>query len=170
MKGLWKIVDFFRATRRRMRFGEFSRAPLRILRLEVRGRTAECEWLARPPDVWDRALPRHVGDSNHSVQALQDALKLRELLLAELPEIHSAVFRVFRQAPREPPELIITGIVTRDKVRKGISSLVMQAKLSGLRFSLDDGRLQALRLEERETRWDNFPLLRNPWVRQLVEH
>ncbi len=113
MKGLWEIADFFRATRRRMQFGEFSRAPLRILRLEVQGHTAECEWLARRPDVWDRALPSHVGDSNVSFQALQDALKLRELLLAELPEIQSAVFHVFRQAAREPPELIITGTVTR---------------------------------------------------------
>src|ERR1700674_3688868 len=130
MKGIWAIADVLRAIRRRMRFGEFSRAPLRVLRLEVRGDTAECEWLARPPDVWDETLPRHVGDSNVSVQTLKDALTLRELLLGELPGIQRAAFRVFRQAARESPELIITGTVTREKVRKGIRSLVMQAKLS----------------------------------------
>jgi hypothetical protein len=56
MRQLYEIADFIRATRRRLHFGELSRAPLRILRLELRGDSAECDWTTRPPDLWDSTL------------------------------------------------------------------------------------------------------------------
>jgi hypothetical protein len=53
MRQLWEVADFVRTVRREMRFGELSRAPLRLLRLELREDAMECDWVARPPDVWD---------------------------------------------------------------------------------------------------------------------
>ncbi len=43
MKPLWEAADFLIRMRRRLRFGELSRAPLQLLRLELRGEQAECE-------------------------------------------------------------------------------------------------------------------------------
>jgi len=40
MKQLWEAADFVRNLRRRLRFGELSRAPLKLLRLELRGNQA----------------------------------------------------------------------------------------------------------------------------------
>jgi hypothetical protein len=54
MRELWRISDFGRAICRQLRFGDRSRAPVRLLRLEWRNNTAECDWLARPADEWDR--------------------------------------------------------------------------------------------------------------------
>jgi hypothetical protein len=53
MQPLYEVADFVRAVRRRFRFGELSRAPIRILRLELQGDSAGCDWVTRPPDVWD---------------------------------------------------------------------------------------------------------------------
>ena len=94
MRLLWGIADFGRAVHRQMRFGELSRAPLRLLRVEWRGVVAECEWMARPLDDWDRGLPRQVSDANAAEQALRDAIAMRELLFDTLP-VDNAVVRVF---------------------------------------------------------------------------
>jgi len=56
MRPLWEVADFVRSMRRQMRFGEFSRSPLRLLRVELREDTAECDWILRPPDIWDDSL------------------------------------------------------------------------------------------------------------------
>jgi hypothetical protein len=59
-------------------------------------------------------------------------------------------FRVYRQVDDDPFELIITGTVTRpEPVRWNVRSLVMQAKLCGFRFCLDEGKLVALQVEEK---------------------
>ena len=97
MKQLWDAVDFIRQTRRRLRFGELSRSPLRLLRLEVRGEEAECEWMARQPDVWDADLRSRTRNCNGSLQALQDALALRDLLFSEFPDIQTAELRAYRE-------------------------------------------------------------------------
>src|SRR5713226_6278057 len=47
---LWEASDFVRKVRLRMRFGEMSRLPLRLLRLELGHETAVCEWVARAND------------------------------------------------------------------------------------------------------------------------
>ena len=36
MRQLWEVADFVRKMRREMRFGEISRAPLQLLRVELR--------------------------------------------------------------------------------------------------------------------------------------
>jgi len=151
MNPFWMVADFVRSLRREMRFGQLSRAPLRLLRLELLEKTLVCDWIARPADVWDAGLPQPVKDRNESHQALADAISIRGLIFDALPDLDLAVLRAFRQSAREPPELIIVGSICRDD--PGIhqrASLVMQAKLSGFRFSLQDGRLESISFEDLE--------------------
>jgi hypothetical protein len=152
MKALWQVADFMRGLHREMRFGELSRAPLRLLRFELRGEVAECDWMARPPDVWDASLGCRMREHTASEQALRDAIRVRDLVFAVLPDVESAMLRAFRpSAAREPPELIIIGAVHRgDADVYGGTSLVMHAKLSGLRFCLDGERLESMPFEEFE--------------------
>jgi hypothetical protein len=151
MNPFWKFADFVRSLRREMRFGQLSRAPLRLLRLELLEKTLVCDWVARPPDIWDASLQHPVRDRNESQQALADAISIRDLIFDALPDLDLAVLRAFRQSAREPPEPIIVGSICRDD--PGIhqqASLVMQAKLSGFRFSLQDGRLESMPFEDFE--------------------
>jgi hypothetical protein len=142
MKQLWEAADFVRNLQRRLRFGELSRAPLKLLRLELRGDEVECEWVARPADPWDADLPPSVGERHASLQALRDSLAVRNLLFSAMPGVSKAVFRVYRQVGTEQAELIITGTVTReDEAAANVCSLAMRAQLCGLRFWLADGVL-----------------------------
>jgi hypothetical protein len=148
MNPLWELADLVRQIRRQLRFGELSRAQLRMLRLEWRGDTLECEWMARPADPWDASLPDGVAERNQTVQALRDAMQIRDLVFDMLTEVNSAKFRVYRQSGAEA-ELIITGTVAReDQPPPRVSSVVMRAKLYGLRFWLADGVLGTLQSEE----------------------
>jgi len=150
MKPLWEAADFVRRVRRRLRFGELSRAPLQLLRLELRGDVAECEWMARPPDPWDEDLADGIALRNQTLQALRDALVVRDLIFDMLSDIRIARFRVYRQSVAESGELIITGTVEReDRPPLRVSSVAMRAKLCGFHFSLEDGVLQALPPKER---------------------
>jgi hypothetical protein len=150
MRQLWEVADFVRGMRREMRFGEISRAPLRLLRLELRNDDLECDWMTRPPDVWDSSLRRSERDRNESLQILLDAIAVRNLVFDTLPKIDCAVLRAFRQPAREPPEMILLGTVSREmpEVHR-VSSLVMRAKLFGFCFILDDGLLRPLQSAER---------------------
>ena len=86
---------------------------------------------------------------NASLQALLDSMALRELLFQNLSGIRCADFRVFRQPGHEPPQLIITGSVTRDAVAVlRVTSPVMRAKLFGFHFHLNDGLLVPLQTDE----------------------
>ncbi|HTD21103.1 MAG TPA: hypothetical protein VK738_00455 [Terriglobales bacterium] len=145
---LCKVGDFVRRLRTQLRFGALSRAPLCLLRLELKGVVAECEWVARPPDPWDADLPRAVGEHNASLQALEDAMAVRQLLFYLLPGVESAVFRVYRQSTAEAAELIITGEVTREEPNLRVLSLAMRAKLCGFHFWLAEGTLETLQPEE----------------------
>lgn len=145
MKGLLHVADFVRKVRLQMRFGELSRSPLRLLRLQLWPRTAECDWMARTWDTWDESLPRAERDRSASFQAVQDAVAIREMLFGVLPDLQSAELRSFRQSAREPPELIIFGSVTREAVPvEKVTSPIMRAKLYGFRFFLEDGVLQRM--------------------------
>lgn len=146
---LYGIGYFIRTLGVQLRFGHLSRAPLKLLRLELRGDAAECDWAARPADPWDSDLPRLVGDRHTSAQALEDAIAVRELIFGALPGINSAALRVYRGSANTGPELIIEGAVAREQsAARSIRSLAMRAKLCGLRFWLEDGILEALRTEE----------------------
>jgi len=126
-----------------MRFGELSRSPLRLLHMELRDDGAECDWMMRASDVWDDNLRRAVRDQNESLQALADAIAIRNMLFDALPEVESAILRAFRQPGREPPELMILGTVSREAPAvHRVSSLVMRAKLYGFCFCFEDGFLR----------------------------
>jgi hypothetical protein len=150
MNPLWEVADFVRRLHREMRFGELSRAPLRLLRLELSGERLACDWMARPEDVWDADLQGDQRERNVSEQALLDAIRVRNVAFDALPEVESAVLRAFRSsAAREPPELIITGVAVREAPPVfRVSSLVMRAKLYGFQFRVEDGILQAAERQE----------------------
>jgi hypothetical protein len=152
MKQLCEVSIFLSRLRMQLKFGHLSRAPLRLLRFEVCGSTAECEWVARPPDRWDADLPRSVSEHNASLQALEDAIAVRELLFFSVPGVDSAEFRVYRHPAGEVPELVIAGTVNRDdELARSVRSVAMRAKLCGLRFWLNDGVLGALQPEQSTT-------------------
>lgn len=149
MRLLWEAAEFVRAVRKQMRFGELSRAPLRMLRFELRGDFAECDWLLRPNDEWDESLPRRTAAANASVQALRDAISVREFLFYAVPGVESASLRAFRDSGSGGLELMISGAVIRGpEVYRHMPSLTMRAKLLGFQFWMQDGVLEALRSEE----------------------
>jgi len=149
MRHLCEIGDFVRRLRVQARFGELSRAPLKLLRVQLCGEVAECDWIARPADQWDADLPTIVGERNVSVQALKDAIAVRGILFRVLPDLYSAALRVYRQSTVGYPDLIITGLVTRDqRAPATVRSVTMRAKLFGFRFWLDEGVLENLQTEE----------------------
>ncbi|MGZ6123350.1 MAG: hypothetical protein ACXWLR_00215 [Myxococcales bacterium] len=148
MRQLFELAGFVRAMRRRLRFGELSRAPIEILRLVVRGDFAECDWMTRPPDDWDSNLSPVARDESASRQALTDAMALRAMLLDELPSVRSAALRGFRASERGAPDLVLSGTVTREEPYVlRVASPVMRAKLCGFRFELEHCLLKPL--EER---------------------
>lgn len=146
---LCDIGDFVRRLRIQARFGELSREPLELLRLELRGAVAECEWIARRSDPWDEELPPGAGDRHASMQALQDAIAIRDLLFRTLQDLRSAEIRVYRRDASDSPELIVGGGVARaGGTYSDVRSLPMRAKLLGLQFHLEDGVLKSLQQEQ----------------------
>jgi hypothetical protein len=130
MKWLYGISDFLRRIRREMRFGERSRAPLKLVRLAVMEDFA---------DVWDKDLPDKVRGENEIHQALVDALGIREALFTLVPQVRYARVKVYRHPGTSAAQVIITGDLSReDEPPPRLSSLVMRAKLCGLRFNLSD--------------------------------
>jgi hypothetical protein len=151
MEQLWSVGAFLRKVRSRLRTGDLSRAPLKLLRFQIQESKAECDWVARPADPWDAHIAAEIRERNETLQALRDALAIRKLIFRVMPEVKSARFRVYRRSEQEAEELIITGTVTReDDVSPRISSLVMRAKLGGLHFSLHEGVLVPFQVERRE--------------------
>lgn len=151
MKWIYDAAEFMWKVRHRLRFGELSRSPLKLLRLELREDCAECEWLARASDPWDADLPIDLKAGNEVLEALRDALAVRKHLFASLPQIRCASFRVYRAMEGQSRELIIAGSVSReDEPPARVASLVMRAKLCGLRFNLSEGVFEGLSAEVRQ--------------------
>ncbi len=145
MKELLNAASFLRKARRKLLHGEFSREPLRLLRLEWKGGLVECDWLMRPADLWDKDLPAHLMEEHQTLQAFRDALQLRNLVFSSFPGVNSAELRMFRESAQGEPELLMTGTVNRsDETLLRVPSVVMQAKLCGFRFSLAGGVLERM--------------------------
>ena len=148
---LWKVGEFMRRLRAPAPFGSLSRAKLKLLRLEIREQVAECDWIARPADKWDKQLKPNIAARNASEQALRDAIAVREALFRTIPDLKRAFLRVYRQTQPKGTEmeLIITGTVSRaEKPPMAVRSLAMRAKLFGFHFWLDEGTLENLQSED----------------------
>jgi hypothetical protein len=137
--------QFLRGLRVKMRFGELTRAPIRLIRLQIQDETAECDWLARPADPWDADLARGVQQRHASLQALRDAIDVRALLFSTIPQVETAHFRVYRETSEFTREVIIMGAVHRnDHASRNVHSLAMRAKVLGLRFNMEGDVLRRI--------------------------
>jgi hypothetical protein len=132
-----------------LRFGELTRAPLRLLRLNILGENVKCDWVARAPDPWDDDLTSAVRSRHATLQTLRDAIDVRALLFATLPSTQTAHLRVYREFPNDPREIVILGSTQRnDHSSRSVHSLVMRAKILGFRFHLDGDELRKIQIEE----------------------
>ena len=148
-KQLCYASQFLRGLRVQMRFGELTRAPLKLLRLHVLEEVVECDWLARAPDSWDASLSHSVRQRHGSLQALKDAIEVRAMLFDLMPQVQTAYFRVYRESPDFAREMIIKGYVQRnDNSSRDVHSLVMRAKVLGFHFRLENDILCGLPTEE----------------------
>jgi len=149
LRHLCELGDFARRVRMQARFGELSRARLSLLRVEWCREYVECDWLARPADPWDAALPAVVGKRNASMQALHDAIRIRSLLFRVMPEVQTAGLRAYRYSPEQSLELVVSGTVSPNvRAPTSVRSVAMRAKLFGFSFWLDEGVLENLQPEE----------------------
>ena len=71
---LFRASQFLSGLRVQMRFGELSRAPLHLVRLQMLDKVVECDWLARSPDSWDADLSRNVQQKHALLQSAPSAL------------------------------------------------------------------------------------------------
>lgn len=151
------VSHFFCRLRTQLRFGELSRAPLKLLRLQLVPEMIECDWIARSQDRWDADLPSKVGQRHVSLQALRDAIDVRALLFQVFPDVEAACLRIYRDSPSKGREMIMTGHVQRnDNSARRVHSLAMRAKVLGFCFRLEDEVLCKLPGGERPLSVANF--------------
>jgi hypothetical protein len=145
MKELFQAAKFLSMARRKLRYGAYSSEQLLLLRFEWKGDSVECDWLMRPPHPWDGDLAPHVARENQTLQALRDALTLREAIFESFPATTNADLRMYRTDLEHRLELVMTGSVTRsNEVFERVASMVMRAKLCGFHFSLRAGELESM--------------------------
>lgn len=144
-KQLFNAGYFIRGLRFQMRFGALSRAPLRLLRLQMLADTVECDWGARPADSWDSDLKSGVRQRHILLQTLRDAINVRELLFESFLGVGTAYVRVYRESPDYAQELVIKGCLQRnDNSTRDLHSLVMRAQVLGFCFDLQGDILQKI--------------------------
>ena len=142
MKALTETARFLRVARKRLRFGDLSREPLLLLRVEWKGDVVECDWLMRPVDSWDKDLPTYMARENQALQSLRDAIQLRAVVFRCFPAVGIAHLRMFRADQEHRLELVMTGSVTRsNEILHRVASIAMRAKLCGFSFNLVNGGL-----------------------------
>lgn len=145
VKQLCKASQFLRDFRVQMRFGELTRAPLRLVHFQILDEAVECDWLARPLDSWDADLSRNIQQRHASIQALRDAIDVRTLLFDLMPWMATAYFRIYRESPDYKREMIIEGCAHRnDHTSRNVHSLVMRAKVLGFRFDMEGDTLREI--------------------------
>jgi hypothetical protein len=143
VKQLFRASQFARGVRVQMRFGQLSRAPLRLIRFQMQDKVVECDWLARSPDRWDADLSRNVQQKHTLLQSLRDAIDVRALLIDLMPQLETAYLRAYRESQDDERELIIEGCAQRnDHAARNVHSLVMRAKMLGFRFDIKGNALQ----------------------------
>ena len=144
-KQLCRASRFLQGLRIQMRFGELSRAPIRLLRLQMVDKVVECDWQARALDSWDADLSRNVQQRHASLQSLRDAIDVRAMLFDLMPQIEVAYLRTYRESQECEQELIIEGCAQRiDHAARNVHSLVMRAKILGFRFEIKGNALRSI--------------------------
>ena len=142
---LTRASHFLRDVRHKLRHGELSRSPLKILRFQVAETAVECDWMIRPADPWDTDLSAAVRQRHTSLQALKDALNVRALLFDAFPTADSAEVRVFRESEDYTWEMVISGSLHRnDNTSRQVHSIVMRAKVLGFRFRMENEILRKI--------------------------
>jgi hypothetical protein len=137
------FARFVKQVRSKLRRGELSREPVKLLRLEWTPEALECDWLMRPSDPWDAYIPSHRARENETSQALKDALALKKMLFRAFPAAEKATLRMFRMDAEQQLELVMTGTVARnDQFYERVPSMAMRAKLCGFRFTLAHGTFE----------------------------
>ncbi len=145
MTELMEVSDFLRTAHRKLRLGRFSRVPIELLRLEWKSNSVECDWLMRPSDPWDKDIPTRVAEEHLTLQALEDAICLRDLVFRCFSQVSTAELRMFRADADHGLDLVMTGTVNRsNEVMRRVSSLVMRARLCGFRFTLRGETLESM--------------------------
>jgi hypothetical protein len=143
VSSLQEVARFVRAVRRKMRAGEHSREPVKVLRVQWRADCVECDWLMRPGDRWDADLPPWLARENETLQALRDALDLHKAIFHAFRSVMKAELRMYRYDANGQLELMMTGSLTRtNEVLERVASIVMRARLCGFQFTLTSGVLQ----------------------------
>jgi len=113
--------------------------------VEWKGDLVECDWMMRPVDPWDKRLPAHIAMENQTLQALRDALNLREIVFKSFPAVINANLRMFRPDRSHSLELVMSGCVSRsNEALHRVPSVAMRAKLCGFQFTMADGALKSL--------------------------
>jgi len=143
MMSIREAANLVHGARKKLRTGEFSREPLKLLRLEWMPECVECDWLMRPADPWDADLPPRVAREHQTLQALRDALDLRRMIFNSFSSVMTAELRMYRDTGEDELELMMTGSVSRtNEVLERVASIVMRARLCGFHFTLASGVLQ----------------------------
>jgi hypothetical protein len=145
MTEFMEVSDFLRTAHRKLRLGRFSRVQVEVLRLEWKSNSVECDWLMRPSDPWDRDVPKRVAEEHMTLQALEDAIRLRDLVFRCFPKVPTADLRMFRPDANHGLDLVMMGTVNRsNEVMGRVASLIMRARLCGFRFNLQGGTLESM--------------------------
>jgi hypothetical protein len=154
---LFNINRFLFSLRTQLRFGELTRAPLKLLRLQIVADVVECDWLARLSDPWDADLPPRLGRRHSSLQTLRDAIDVRALLFYAIPDADTVYFRIYRENAVQMREMVVTGCSQRnDNSARAVHSLAMRAKVLGFRFRLEDGILCKMPGDDKSAYAPNF--------------
>lgn len=143
------VSQFLFRLRVQMQYGQLSRAPLKLLRLEILPDMCVCDCMARAGDRWDDDLPDRMARRHVTLQALRDAIDLRALLYRAMPDAMSAHIRIFRDGDFGRRELIMVGNTHRnDQSAREVHSLTMRAKVLGFRFRVEDDSLRTISDDE----------------------
>jgi hypothetical protein len=136
------VSHFLLRLRVQLQYGRLSRAPLKLLRLQLTGDFVECDLLARAGDPWDTDLTERLAKRHVTLQTLRDAIDLRALLFRSVPEARGAYCRIYRNGEGGACELVMAGNIHRnDQSARGIHSLSVRARALGFRFRMDNDRL-----------------------------
>jgi hypothetical protein len=154
---LFGVSHFLFRLRTQLRFGELTRAPLKLLRLQIVADVVECDWQARSPDPWEADLPARLGRRHSSLQTLRDAIDVRALLFHAIPDADTVYLRIYRENAAQMREMVVTGCTQRnDNSARAVHSLAMRAKVLGFRFRLEDGILCRMSGDDRSSYAPNF--------------